>query len=228
MKISNNFKIAKIDYKYMLERGYSQKSILKIIGDRYMLTGYERTMLYRGVTTDEKANYRLNKKANPDEIKNNDLYIDGYNVLITISSYLKGSLVFIGNDGFLRDASEIHEKKLRKDYFDKSILLLLDYLKNLEIKNVYFLFDTPVNNSGRLCQEINNLLIKKNIKGDARTTKSPDFILKNINKGYCATSDSTIIDVSKTKIFDLSFFTIKYFYNPIFFNINELHNNYNL
>jgi len=49
MKLSDGFFQAVCDYRYLLGHGYPQKSILKLVGDRYALPSHERVMLYRGL-----------------------------------------------------------------------------------------------------------------------------------------------------------------------------------
>ena len=53
--ITENFKNAIIDYSYLLEKDYPHKAILKIIGDRYLLTGLQRSILFRGITKKQTA-----------------------------------------------------------------------------------------------------------------------------------------------------------------------------
>ena len=222
MCLSENFNIAVKDYKYLLERNYPQKSILKIVGNKYLLSGKERAMLFRGITT--KSNIDKRKKIlvkNIKSIKNKTLYIDGYNVLITVGSYLKGNIVFICNDNFLRDVSELHGKIFRNKFVDRSLKLTLDYLNKNNIKNVEFYLDEPISKSGELCREIRNGIVKNTISGDAQTCMSPDFILKNIEQGIVCTSDSTIIDNSNVGVFDLARKVILFHFKPKFVDLRK-------
>ncbi len=219
MLVADNFINATNDYIYLLERKYPQKAILKLIGDKYLLSGIERTILFRGITTQNKIVSRSTKLATETELYHQTLHIDCYNTLITIGSYLNGSTVFVGNDNFLRDASEIHGKIFRTELYEKSLSLIFYYLKTINISEVLFYLDKPVSYSGKLCQDINDLLTKEKINGNAQTCESPDFILKNVDYGFCSTSDSIIIDNSKIKIFDLSRKTIEFHFNPNFLDL---------
>ena len=219
MILTENFKNAIYDYIYLLEKEYPQKAILKLIGDRYLLSGIQRTMLYRGITTKENSLKRTSKLITENLLSNQILHIDGYNVLITIGSYLNGNTVFVGNDNFLRDASEIHGKIFRTELFDRALILIFDYLKKINIKEVFFYLDKPVSFSGKLCLKIDEQLKNYKIQGKAETFNSPDFQLKNIKEGFCATSDSTIIDNSKVKVFDLARNTILYHFKPGFIDL---------
>ena len=129
--ISLGFIEAKRDYLYLLETGYPQRGIIKLIGDRYALSGTERTMLYRGLTTKQNIAHRKHKIAHVKDVKGRELVIDGYNVMITIGNYLNGNTVFISSDGFLRDAAEMHGKVFRKVLMEKVMKLMIEDLKYL-------------------------------------------------------------------------------------------------
>jgi len=212
----DNFKYARKDYCYLLEKHYPQKGIIKLIGDRYALSGTERTMLFRGITTSENCLNRKKKLALVREIKGNVLIVDGYNVMITIGNYLNGNTVFISNDNFLRDAAEMHGKVFRKVMMDQVLGLLLDDLKYLKISDCIIYFDKPVSKSGELAAKVSTEMIKTNIRGHAQTVDSPDFMLKHAKKGFIATSDSSIIDNSPVKTFDLARHVISRNFKAVF------------
>lgn len=219
--IGTNFPEAAKDYLYLLERRYSQKSVLKLIGDRYALNSVERSILYRGISSTEESRRRAAKLAAPDQLKGSGLHIDGYNVLITIGSYLNGNLVFISTDKLLRDASEIHGKAFRNELFNKAILLIFSYLQTNMPCPVNFYFDKPVSHSGALCERINILLKHFGMAGTASTLASPDHFLKTIDTGLTATSDSSVIDRSKTQIIDLPNVVLKFHYKKDFPDVAE-------
>jgi len=202
--IGENFKSAKRDYLYLLHRGFPQKGILKLIGDRYGLSGTERTILYRGITTEINIAHRKHKTAQVKDVKRSELMIDGHNVMITIGNYLNGNTVFISNDGFLRDAAKMHGKVFRKVLMDKVMDLLLHDLRYLKLKNTLIFFDKPVSRSGELASRVSYAMKEYGLNGNADTAESPDFILKQADTGYIATSDSIIIDRSQVQVFDLA------------------------
>ena len=201
--LSPNFEKAVADYLYLLEKGYPQKSILKIVGDRYQLVSTERSMLYRGVVTEADRNRRKLKKlaALPS---GTTLTIDGYNVIRTTGSYLLGKPVFVAMDGFLRDAAEMHRSTLKKKILERTLELLMNYLSSVSPRKVAIYLDEPVSKSGELASRINELLEQNGLKGEALTVHSPDHHLKAVSKGVICTADSAVIDVSKTKVFDLA------------------------
>ena len=217
--LRQEFKYATRDYLYLLEKNYPQKGIIKLIGDRYALSGTERTMLYRGIATRENCLARKQKLALVKELKKASLYIDGYNVMITIGSYLNGNTVYISNDHLLRDASEMHGKIFRKVLMNRILKLLLDDLIYLQLSNAIIYFDRPVSKSGELASFISRQMESSGIPGHAKTAESPDHILKQCTKGFIATSDSTIIDKCRLKTFDLARHVITRNFQPSYFDL---------
>jgi hypothetical protein len=219
---SDNFRSAAADYLLLMEHHYPQKAILKLVGDRFKLNGVERTMLYRGISTDQTCKERRKKMFAKIPTSRITIHIDTYNVLLTIGSYLNGNRVFIALDGLLRDASEIHGKAFRNELLNRSLDLLLTFVASTKIKNIFFYLDRPVSHSGELAKRINDLIRKFSFKGEATVHDSADYILKRTAAGICATSDSAIIDHSLIPVFDLARKTLEYHFDPKFCDLKEV------
>ena len=147
MLIDRDFTAAVSDYQYLLEKGYTSKNILKVVGDRYRLNTIQRSFLYRGMSTKNNASYRKIKLITEKETTGQPLFIDAYNLLITIHSYIKGRPVFIAADGFLRDAGELKGKISKTGILQRPVDLTIAYLKTLSPASVTFYIDQPVLNS---------------------------------------------------------------------------------
>jgi hypothetical protein len=222
--INKQFKMAITDYYSLANRGYPQKAILQLVGNKYQLDKTRRTVLFRGIFPSKENRARQKKRTK--KIEGKIVFIDTYNVLYTLANYLNGQAVFIGSDGFLRDAGEIHGKTVRESIIQSSLKITLSYLRRKKPDMVYFLLDRPVSHSGDLAHYINKSLAELEIRGDARTVQSPDFELKNINhkKGHpraIATSDSVIISGSGVKTCDLAKKIIKSVYKPVITDLRE-------
>ena len=220
MELTANFQKAVKDYIYFLEKKYPQKSILKLVGDRYKLAGTERAMLYRGITTFENCKKRSSKLIREKYHKEKELHIDTLNQVYTISSYLNGNIVFISNDGFLRDASEIHGKTTRTDLLERSIDLILQYSKSQKIKYIFFYIDQQVTKHEQVVEIINKKISNFKFSIKIEVSETVDRILIETETGIIATSDSQIIDKSKVKIFDLARNTLEFHFNPMFIDLS--------
>ena len=209
------------DYRFLLSRKYSRKAGLKLVGDRYMLSREQRSILYRGVSEACAAGSRKSKIAGIPREKR--IYIDTYNILFTIGNYLNGRPVFISDDGFLRDAGELHGRFTRKKLLGRIVEMLYDFFREY-IRNEYILFiDKPVSNSGTLANEINTFFRKNGIRGYAETCDSPDHqIIKYASSGdIICSSDSIIIDQAACPVFDLSHHLINMNFQPEVMDVRD-------
>lgn len=196
---SNDLQEAAKNFRYLLNRGYPRKISLELVGNRYGLTFDERHLLHRGVFADVDVQRRLSKKILLKAIKNQDLAIDGHNVIITIEAGLSAQPLVLGDDGFLRDISGRSGSFKKTERTMEAIGLIMDLFKQWTPRQTLFLFDAPISKSGRLALEVRNLLKIENLSGDAMAVNVPEKILIGF-PGIVATSDTAIIDRSKNVI----------------------------
>ncbi len=206
--LTANFIDALREYTIFLERGYSEKSVLKLVGDRRRLNAPQRTMLYRGVVARSTA---LRRRALRRRITAGaDLLVDGHNVLYTIANYLFGRVLYLSTDGYLRDAGEIHGRTPDIGVLTEAAVMLVDTLSKKRPRYVEMLLDQPVAYSGELAATIRKLFETGGIVGTVRTEKSPDYRLKRGlrcredsdsagRRTLVATSDSGIIDYAERR-----------------------------
>ena len=200
--VTESFKCALQDYFFLLNKGYPETPTLKLVGDRYRLTGLQRNVLYRGITSKEKSLSRKSKLTG--DLKGKQLYVDGYNVLFSIMNYLLGKTVFIGNDGILRDAGGAYGKIENETFFYKAIDIVFNFIKESGIQSLIIYLDSPVTNSGVHKKDLENKMSAAGIEGKVFPVKLADSELKERRDGMIATSDSGIIDVTDCKVFDLA------------------------
>jgi len=208
---SKNLQEASEDFRYLLNRAYSRKAALELVGNRYQLTSDQRHLLHRGVFSDVDSTSRQKKKIPLRQIRGEDLVIDGYNVLITIEAGLSGRPLVLGDDGFLRDISGLSRNFTKTGKTGAALHLLLKMLKKVGPHHTFFLFDSPMSRSGELAQEVRDRMKKVNLPGDALAVRVPEKILIGF-PGRVATSDTAIIDRSQ-KVVDLAGYIIT---NPSF------------
>ncbi len=203
-------KIALEDYRYLKNRGYPEKASLKLVGDRHRLTRLERNCLFRGVVRTPLAESRKTKLTEPDEIRNQALGVDWYNVLITVESYLKGLPVFVSDDGILRDATGVHGSYRASTITERVLPALIESITSLELDKVDVYLDAPIAFSGSTAAELRRAVADHN-NWDVTVSPSADYELKVYN-GVVASSDSVIIDRAD-RILDLPRFVLKRLYS---------------
>jgi hypothetical protein len=197
-----NLQRAAEDFRYLLNRDYSRKASLELVGNHYQLTADHRHLLHRGVFADLEARSRRKKKVSTKDLLHRDLAIDGHNVLITIEAGLLGRPLILGDDGFIRDISGLSGSFKKTETTDKAIRFIIHALKNMKPRQTLFLFDAPISRSGKLAQEVRRQLREENLSGEALAVKVPEKFLIGF-QGVIASSDTAILDQSK-KLLDLA------------------------
>jgi len=197
----DSFTAACCDYYYLINRNFPERGSLKLVGDRYRLSGDQRTVLYRGISSRERSEYRNSLLVN--EIKNEFLVIDGYNVLFTLLNYRLGRNLFISTDNILRDAGSLHGKLRDEMTFSGCINLLLEYLAAGSNCRIDVYLDSPVSHSEKHAQLIRDRMQELDLQGGCTVIRSADWALKQVKQGTLSTSDTAIIEKAGMPVIDL-------------------------
>ena len=217
---NKNFRQGVLDYFYLQDRKYPQKGTLKLVGDRYKLSGDQRTVLYRGISSEIYSHNR--EKRLTTNIKDKNLFIDGYNVLFTILNYRLGRLVFISTDGMLRDAGSLHGKIRDDVLFYDCINLFFDYLNSEKPASLNIFLDSPVSHSQKHKSTIDKTLDQLSLNGKCLLVKSPDYEIKQNSDGIICSSDTAIIDRTENNIADIPRAVLEKNFRCAFFKIMDI------
>lgn len=204
MHFTENFHQALQDYIFLLEKKYPEKAIHELVSTRYALNHFERSTIYRGITTKEHAVHRKYKLITIEQFNNEIIHIDLFNVLFTIAAYLRGFPVYIAFDGFLRDASESHGKGDWAPHLDQGLEILLEFLGGLPAEKAILYLDNPLEYGPAIAENLK--VIARHDHSDIQliSDPSPDHLMREARAGVLATSDSTIIDKSPLPVVDLA------------------------
>jgi hypothetical protein len=151
------FKPAVQDMFYLLSRNYPAKAALALVGNRYEMVKKQQTALLAMACSEQELKNRLQKELHPEQLKDQTLYIDGFNILILLETLLAGGIVFKGLDGCYRDISSVHGTYKQVEQTEAVLLLAGRILQTLGLQKVVWVFDSPVSNSGKLktyCYEL--------------------------------------------------------------------------
>lgn len=190
---------AKRDFRYLLDHGYPRTGALTFVGNHYLLDQMQRNYLNRTVFSQEKMETRKNKLILLSDVKDKNVLIDGYNVLITVESIfnLEEEFMVSCDDGVTRDIKAVFGKYKKNQNTEVALNSIISLLKHFKPKNVLFLYDSPVSLSGELAKTTQELLKSLGVHGDAQTTEKVDSELVNLSiemEGIVATSDGIIMD----------------------------------
>jgi hypothetical protein len=212
-ELNTNFRDSVQDLVWMLERGYPKKPAIEAVGNRYRLNHDERMILYRGIFDLKTAECRRKKLVDPFKTPAGKLLIDGYNVFITILSYLKGMCVFRAFDGYVRDVSEVFGNLKIESLARRCIELIVTFIKHLHIREyISVLFDTPKSVSrdiGKLYSYLEKDVKETQQSISVRVVNSVDkVIVRDIRPDTTvSTSDTEIIEKAE-KIIDIPYHII--------------------
>ncbi len=183
---------AAADIRYLLDRGYPQKSAVGFVCSHYRLDVKAMYLLSRTVLSREVAEKRRTKFLQCGEIEGKSIVIDGYNIIIGMESILEKK-AYLCDDGVIRDVKGAFRSYKVSSNTEEAVSLILEYLKEMKPENVVFLFDAQISKSGMLAKRLRERLGGAGLKGDARTSKHVDYDLKHC-MDVVASSDGVIID----------------------------------
>lgn len=140
---------AAADLGWLLERGYSPNAALKLVGDRHGLARRQRKALMRGVCAPSVARARMDARH---PLTGATVAVDGFNVLVTLETALRGELLVRGVDGLLRDLAGMHGRYRQAEHTERALELLTEALR--ATASARWVLDRPVSNSGRLAARL--------------------------------------------------------------------------
>ncbi len=188
-------KVAQEEVQWLLDRGYKIKPIIELVGNHHQLSARARTALQR--TTSSTAEYEKRKSSllSFECAKEGCLYIDGFNLIITLEVALSGSPILLGKDGVLRDLAGLRGTYKLIDKTDIALRLVGKILNELKVPMVKFYLDSPVSNSGRLKSKILEYSELWNLPVEVELIPNVDVVLSDMER--IVTGDSIILDECK-------------------------------
>ena len=88
---------------YLINEGYDLKQATVFAGNHFMLSERQRLSIMRSVATRQQLTDRKEKQVSFDDLSGKDVWIDGFNTIITLEVLLCDSLLFCCMDGTIRD-----------------------------------------------------------------------------------------------------------------------------
>lgn len=175
---------------YLISRGYPVLSAVRFVGDHYQFSERQRLALARAVSPQESIRSRKSRQVT--DISGERIYIDGFNIIISLEIAFSGSMLFSCMDGTVRDLAGLHGTYRLIPQTDKAIKALLAALEELRVLGAVIYLDRPVSNSGRLRERICSLAEGIPFGLDVEIRDSVDTLLKS--EPLVASGDAIILD----------------------------------
>ncbi|KFF08090.1 DUF434 domain-containing protein [Chryseobacterium luteum] len=192
----DKLKTAVQDMLYLLSRDYPEKAASELVGNRYRLKTRQIQALRGASASEKQVGSRKMRQLRASELKDKTLYLDGFNVLILMESLLSGAYIFEGMDGCFRDLSGVHGTYKKVNQTLRAVELVALFFQKSEIHKLFWIFDQPVSNSGRIKQIILDFARENNLNWEAGLEYNPDKFLAE-NSDISASSDAWILDNCK-------------------------------
>lgn len=175
---------------YLTGRGYPVLSAVRFIGDHYQFTERQRLALARVVSPEDKILSRRSREVTG--ISGRTVYIDGFNVIISLEIAFLRSMLFYCMDGTVRDLAGLHGSYRLIPETDLAIKALLSALDRLGVSGAVIYLDKQVSNSGRLRERIRTLAGNTGYELQVILDGQVDTVLKS--KPLTASGDAIILD----------------------------------
>lgn len=183
---------------WLLNRNYNMDSIINLVGGHYQFSIRQRQALRRSTSSANDIKKRITKLLPINHMENGPIYIDGFNLIITLEVALSKGILIIGNDYTVRDIAGIQGSYRLIDKTATAINLLFKAFEKYKVPEVHFFLDAPVSNSGRLKERILNHCESLKCSTTVATNLVPNADNVLCNLGRIVTSDSIILDNCKS------------------------------
>lgn len=173
---------------YLINEGYDLKQASLFVGNHFLLSERQRLAIVRSLCTEAQLE---NRRAKEKE-KGSEVWMDGFNTIITLEVIFSSGIYFSCMDGTIRDLAALRGTYRIIPETLEGIRLLLHVLQDLQVSTAHILLDEPVSNSGRLKSLLAEMGEDLPIQLDIQILKDVDRAL--YDKENVISSDSVILD----------------------------------
>ena len=177
---------------YLINEGYSLKQASVFVGNHFLLSERQRLAIMRSLATDSQLRERGRKLVRLSEISGSEVWIDGFNTIITLEVLFSDSVLLACMDGAVRDLAALRGTYRLIPETSEAVSLMCDVLQETGVGKVNILLDEPVSNSGRLKARIADIAESYSFELDIQVRKDVDREL--YDKENVISSDSIILD----------------------------------
>ena len=185
-------KTASRHVRYLIGEGYDLKQASTFVGNHFLLSERQRLAVMRSLATDEQLAVRQRRQVQISDLEGKEVWIDGFNTIITLEVMLSEGILFECMDGTIRDLAALRGTYRLIPETPKAVRMMLQTLQEARISKATILLDEPVSNSGRLKALIADI-------GEEFAFGLDILILRDVDRSLYGkenviTSDSVILD----------------------------------
>ena len=181
------------DLCWLLDHGYGIASATELVGDRHHLTRRQRIAVGRCACSREDQERRRSHCVGLAQLRGQELWLDGLNVLTIIESALGGGVILIGRDGCCRDVAGVYSHYHKVAETVPALRAIGTVASQLAVTKCRWWLDSPVDNSGRLKGIIQEVADESGWPWEIELVTNPDRVLSATDQVVCS-SDHAILD----------------------------------
>jgi hypothetical protein len=181
------------DLCWLLNRGYALPSAIELVGNRYGLARRQRQAVGRCAAAPTQLARRASHRVEPSALRNEELWLDGYNVLTGLEAALAGGVILLGRDGCCRDMAGVHAGYHQVAETLPALRLVGALGAEWGVRQCCWWLDRPVSNSGRLKETLLACAAEGGWDWQVELDYNPDKVLSQTTQ-IVASADSVILD----------------------------------
>lgn len=181
---------------WLKDRLYPSRAAGTLVGDHHQLTERQRRAVMRCACGVRAAQLRRDRQQTLSALRGATLFVDGFNVLVTVEAAQARAALLLGQDGCLRDMASQNGRLGPTELTAQALLHIGACLAPYEPEEVRWFFDAPVPFSGRVRTQVDAVAKDQGWPWRAETVPNPDPVLKDV-PGLVASADGAIIEVSR-------------------------------
>lgn len=188
---------AAAELRFLRERGYALPSAIKLVGDRHQLRERQRVAISRATSEAAGAAERGMRRLGAGQPPPGALWVDGFNVVITVETALRGGVLVTTADGGLRDLAGVHGSYRVSEVTGEALARVAAVLvgRGWRATPARWYLDAPVSNTGRLGARIREVGRAEGLRWEAEVVPDPDAVLIQAPAATTvATGDAAILD----------------------------------
>ncbi|MGA3181561.1 MAG: DUF434 domain-containing protein [Verrucomicrobiota bacterium] len=178
---------------WLLDHGYGIGCATELVGDRHHLARRQRAAIARCACSRAAQQRRQAHCVGPDQLRGQELWLDGFNVLTAVETALGGGVILIGRDDCCRDAAGVHSRYRKVEETLPALGAIGQMAAQWEVSRCHWLLDSPVNNSGRLKAIILEAAAGTGWPWEVELVANPDRVL-SVTDRVVSSSDHAILD----------------------------------
>ncbi|HYG36745.1 MAG TPA: DUF434 domain-containing protein [Clostridia bacterium] len=181
------------DLCWLLDRGYGIASATELVGDRYHLTRRQRIAIARCACSRAAQERRSAHCIPPSQLRGQELWLDGLNVLTILEVAFGGGVILIGRDECCRDVAGVYSRYHKVAETIPALEAIGQFATQYAVSKCRWWLDSPVNNSGRLKDTIQKVAAESGWLWEVELVTNPDKVLSACDQ-VVASSDHAILD----------------------------------